>query len=102
MSCGGTPPGDRHMKTMIFKNKRRNSAAAFVGSMRSIALDAGLGAAVGLLYGVIFGGFDILIHGDVARIVPVLAYCALGGASCIVVVGFIGHVVAADQSAEPS
>jgi hypothetical protein len=66
------------MKRNRIKLFRRGATQAF----GEVALDAGLGAVCGVLYGASFGSFGLMIHGDFSQMLPNVGYWAL----CIAVV----------------
>lgn len=55
--------------------------------MRTMTVDATLGAACGGLYGWVFGGFGAVLHGDLWRVVSTAGYFALCGTVAGALVG---------------
>jgi hypothetical protein len=53
------------------------SRRAVTRAIGEVALDAGLGAVCGVLYGASFGSFGIRIHGDFSQMLPNIGYWAL-------------------------
>ena len=48
-------------------------------SLITMGADAALGAVCGALYGISFGGFGPLVHGEIWRIFSIAGTCALAG-----------------------
>lgn len=48
-------------------------------SAKTVGADAALGAVCGALYGISFGGFGPLVHGETWRVFSIAAICALAG-----------------------
>jgi hypothetical protein len=49
-------------------------------AIRDMAIDGILGAVTGALFGLVFGGFGALVHGESWRLVSIAGYSALYGA----------------------
>lgn len=61
--------------------------------IRDLALDSTLGAVSGGLFGLVFGGFGALLHGEPWRLASIAIYFALCGAAAGAVMGVCSTVL---------
>jgi hypothetical protein len=71
------------MKTFVYVSIRK----MFLRLIREIAIDASIGAVCGGLFGLIFGGFGAVLHGESWRLVSIAGYFALCGAGAGTLLG---------------
>ncbi len=58
-------------------NRLEDSRQSLARAFGDVALDAGLGALCGILYGASFGSFGHKIHADYSQMLPTVGYWAL-------------------------
>jgi hypothetical protein len=89
------------MKSFQSKSKFRLIQRTGLRCVRWTAIDTGLGALGGALFGSVFGAFGILIHHDPSQIVMSAGYFALCGAAAGALVGMFATMIDPDESPDP-
>ena len=85
------------MRTQSLNPSSANGTAVARRALRWIAIDTALGAASGMLFGMVFGAFGLLLDAQSWSIISVAGYFALCGAAAGALVGACGAILDGDD-----